>query len=153
MQYSLFLPPGAQELVAVFVSLASKKWRCCSSIWLLVQFGFSFVLYSLSYISIAKNNGKSKLNQKSNWTTTKIRKQTRAKMPTSSDQNEWKKTHKKRWITHVPSQQYVYSLLLYLQSESVVQREALQPLYLPTLHLFSQQAAVGIISTALPKTV
>ena len=44
--------------------------KYCSSILFLVQFGFSFVWYSLSYISIEKNNGKSKLNQKQNWTTT-----------------------------------------------------------------------------------
>ena len=31
---------------------------CCSSILSLVQFLFSFVLYSLSYIYIKKNKGK-----------------------------------------------------------------------------------------------
>ena len=34
--------------------------------WFLVQFAFSIVCYSLSYISIEKNSGKSKLNQKPN---------------------------------------------------------------------------------------
>ena len=47
-----------------------------SSAYVLVQFYpwfnflFSFVFYSLSYINIENNNGKSKLNQGLNWTTT-----------------------------------------------------------------------------------
>ena len=57
---------------AQFGTRIYKLKLCCSSILFLVQFWFSFVWYSLSYISIEKNNGKSKLNQKQNWTATYI---------------------------------------------------------------------------------
>ena len=52
------------------LSTALQSGICCSSILSLVQFLFSFVSYSLSYIYKKKNKRKYKLNQGLNWTST-----------------------------------------------------------------------------------
>ena len=49
-----------------------KWWLCCSLFFISVNFCFSFVLNSLAYITIPKNNGKIKINWNKKLTTTAI---------------------------------------------------------------------------------